>query len=146
MTTEIEDIKCKREKEWSKDKKKMKTDGKKVMWLSWTTGINLRLAYTQETCGELRNRLHIKRKTYMRKSKSEREIRKEDKDAKPTKELWNDCSKWRERKNTKISWHKDTSIGAVTVNRGTVSRGYNLAQAHMSDYTTGGQLHFHEVK
>jgi len=29
MTTEIEDIKCKRKKEWSKDKKTMKTEGKK---------------------------------------------------------------------------------------------------------------------
>jgi hypothetical protein len=28
----------------------------------------------------------------MRKAKSKREIRKEEKDAKPRKELWNDCS------------------------------------------------------
>jgi len=51
-----------------------------------------------------------------------------------------------EKENTTISRHKDTSSGAVSVNRVTVSRGYNLAHAHMSDYKTGGQLHFHEAK
>ena len=35
------------------------------------------------------------------------------------------------RENTKISWHKDTSIGAVSVNRVTVSRGLQpCAGAH----------------
>jgi hypothetical protein len=45
--------------------------------------------------------------------------------------------------NAEINWHKDTSTGAVPVDRVTLYRGYILAQADMSDYTTGGQFYIH---